>query len=46
LIGNRNGGEIEIVSGLKDNEVIVTKGAYQVKMQAMSGQAPPHGHAH
>ncbi len=46
VIGKRNGGNIEIVSGLEENEVIVSKGAYQVKMQAMSGQAPAHGHAH
>jgi cobalt-zinc-cadmium efflux system membrane fusion protein len=46
IIGKRNGEEIEIVSGLQESEIIVTKGAYQVKMQALSGQAPAHGHAH
>ena len=46
LIGKRNGEEIEIISGLEENQVIVTRGAYQVKMQALSGQAPAHGHAH
>jgi cobalt-zinc-cadmium efflux system membrane fusion protein len=46
VVGKRNGEEIEIVSGLQESEVIVTKGAYQVKMQALSGQAPAHGHAH
>lgn len=46
IIGSQNGNEVEIVKGLKKNEVVVTKGAYQVKMQMMSGQAPAHGHAH
>ena len=45
-LGKRNGSEVEIVKGLSDGEVVVTKGAYQVKMASMSGQAPAHGHAH
>ena len=45
-IGKRNGSEVEILSGLKDGEVIVIKGAFQVKMASMSGNAPAHGHAH
>jgi cobalt-zinc-cadmium efflux system membrane fusion protein len=45
-IGKRNGPEVEIVKGLDKGEVVVSKGAYQVKMASMSGQAPAHGHAH
>jgi cobalt-zinc-cadmium efflux system membrane fusion protein len=45
-IGKRNGNDVEILNGLKAGEVVVTKGAYQVKMASMSGQAPAHGHAH
>jgi len=45
-IGKRNGSEVEIITGLSLGEVVVTKGAYQVKMASMSGQAPAHGHAH
>lgn len=45
-LGKRNGGEVEIVKGLSLGEVVVTKGAYQVKMASMPGQAPAHGHAH
>ncbi|EAR14630.1 Secretion protein HlyD [Robiginitalea biformata HTCC2501] len=45
-IGKRNGNEVEITQGLAPGEVVVTKGAYQVKMASMSGQAPAHGHAH
>jgi len=45
-IGKRNGSEVEIKEGLRIGEVVVIKGAYQVKMASMSGQAPVHGHAH
>ncbi|MEQ8473898.1 MAG: efflux RND transporter periplasmic adaptor subunit [Marinoscillum sp.] len=45
-LGKRNGSEVEIINGLVEREVVVTKGAYQVKMASMSGQAPAHGHAH
>lgn len=45
-IGNHSGSEVEIIKGLQKNEMVVTKGAYQVKMQAMEGKATAHGHAH
>ena len=45
-IGARNGNKVEVISGLKFREVVVTTGAYQVKMASMSGQVPAHGHAH
>lgn len=45
-IGKRNGSEVEVLSGLKEGEVVVTTGAFQVKMASMSGNAPAHGHAH
>lgn len=44
--GRRNGSEVEVLSGLKEGDVIVTTGAFQVKMASMSGNAPAHGHAH
>jgi len=46
MIGKRNGNEVEVKSGLKTGEVVVSKGAYQVKMASLSGQAPAHGHEH
>ncbi|PCJ63869.1 MAG: efflux transporter periplasmic adaptor subunit [Bacteroidetes bacterium] len=46
ITGKIAGSEVEIVDGLHEGEVIVTEGAYQVKMASMSGQAPAHGHAH
>ncbi len=45
-IGRQNGTSVEITSGLEVGDVVVTKGAYQVKMASMSGTAPAHGHAH
>jgi len=45
-VGKRNGSHVEIISGLAQGEVVVTTGAYQVKMASMSGVAPAHGHAH
>ncbi|WP_339924247.1 efflux RND transporter periplasmic adaptor subunit [uncultured Cyclobacterium sp.] len=45
-IGRRNGEEVEILEGVQLGEVVVTRGAYQVKMASMSGQAPAHGHEH
>jgi len=45
-VGKRNGVNVEILEGLETGEVVVTKGAYQVKMASMSGSAPAHGHEH
>lgn len=45
-IGRRTGEYVEVVDGLKVGEVVVTKGAYQVKMASMSGTTPAHGHDH
>ena len=45
-IGKRNGENVEILEGLQVEEVVVTTGAYQVKMASMSGSTPAHGHEH
>ncbi|TXD84471.1 efflux RND transporter periplasmic adaptor subunit [Subsaximicrobium wynnwilliamsii] len=45
-IGKRNGENVEILQGLEVGEVVVTTGAYQVKMASMSGSTPAHGHDH
>ena len=45
-IGKRNGENVEILQGLEVGEVVVTEGAYQVKMASMSGSTPAHGHDH
>lgn len=45
-IGNRNGKKVEVLEGPNPGEMVVTKGAYQVKMASMSGTTPAHGHKH
>lgn len=45
-IGKRNGKNVEVLKGLQVGEVVVTTGAYQVKMASMSGTTPAHGHEH
>ncbi len=45
-IGKRNGKNVEVLKGLEAGEVVVTQGAYQVKMASMSGSTPAHGHEH
>lgn len=45
-IEKRNGENVEILEGLQVGEVVVTTGAYQVKMASMSGSTPAHGHEH
>ena len=44
-IGNSNGNEIEILSGLTRKDEVVTKGAIIVKLAESSG-AVPEGHSH
>lgn len=46
IVGRRNGSDVEIKEGLAIGEVVVSTGAYQVKMASMSGQVPTHGHEH
>ena len=44
--GVNNGIEIEIVSGLKQDDVVVVRGSYQVKLASMSSALPGHDHNH
>ena len=46
-IGRDNGERIEITSGIKSGETVVTHGAMQVKLASMSGSVPEgHSHSH
>ncbi|MCB9032742.1 MAG: efflux RND transporter periplasmic adaptor subunit [Chitinophagales bacterium] len=45
-IGEDNGIEAQVLSGLNVGERIVTKGAYQIKLAVASGAMPEHGHSH
>lgn len=46
ITGVSDGKKIEVVRGLREGEMVVTKGAFQVKMASMSSSVPAHGHAH
>jgi membrane fusion protein, heavy metal efflux system len=46
VLANNDGVLTEITSGLSVGERIVTKGAYQIKLAAMSRDLPAHGHTH
>jgi membrane fusion protein, heavy metal efflux system len=45
-LGTRQGDRVQIVEGLKVGDRVVTRGAYNIRLQAASGAVPAHGHAH
>jgi membrane fusion protein, heavy metal efflux system len=45
-LGLKDGMNVQVLSGIKENERVVTKGAYQIKLATMSGKMPAHGHEH
>jgi membrane fusion protein, heavy metal efflux system len=45
-IGQSNGKMVQVTSGLVDGDILVTKGAYYLKLAASHGTAPAHGHEH
>lgn len=45
-LGIRDRGFVEVVSGLRAGEHVVTRGAWSVKLAASSGSIPAHGHSH
>ncbi len=45
-VGYRQSGMAEIVTGLQAGDRIVTKGAYLIRLSALSSQIPAHGHVH
>jgi RND family efflux transporter MFP subunit len=44
-LGSSNGDRVQVLSGLKAGDCVVTKGVYQVKLAAVSA-VMPEGHAH
>ena len=44
--GADNGKEVQILSGLRAGDKVVTKGAYQVKLASASNAIPAHSHEH
>ncbi|MGH9721036.1 MAG: efflux RND transporter periplasmic adaptor subunit [Bryobacteraceae bacterium] len=45
-VGYRQSGLAEITSGLQAGDRIVTRGAYLIRLAALSTQIPAHGHVH
>jgi RND family efflux transporter MFP subunit len=45
-IGASDGLNVQVLSGIVENERVVTKGGYQIKLSSASGALPAHGHEH
>jgi hypothetical protein len=45
-LGLNNGEEVEIISGIKEGDEIVTKGAILVKLASQANSVPGHSHEH
>ena len=45
-LGANDGLNVQILSGIAENERVVTKGGYQIKLSSASGALPAHGHEH
>ncbi|MFW5553057.1 MAG: efflux RND transporter periplasmic adaptor subunit, partial [Prevotella pectinovora] len=45
-LGENDGDRVEILSGLKKGDRVVTKGAIQVKLASASNAIPAHNHNH
>lgn len=45
-LGADNGREVQILSGIKAGDEVVTEGAHQIKLASASNVIPPHSHHH
>lgn len=45
-LGVRAGGMVQVLEGVSSGERVVTKGAYLIRLAALSSQIPAHGHVH
>ncbi|MFN7015133.1 MAG: efflux RND transporter periplasmic adaptor subunit, partial [Bacteroidia bacterium] len=45
-LGASDGLNVQVLSGIVENERVVTKGSYQIKLASASGTMPAHGHEH
>ena len=45
-LGASDGLHVQVLSGIQENERVVTKGGYQIKLSSASGALPAHGHEH
>lgn len=46
ITGASNGDMIVVKNGLKEGDIIVSEGAYNIKLSSVSGNLPAHGHSH
>jgi membrane fusion protein, heavy metal efflux system len=46
ILGNNDGRQVQVISGINEGERVVTKGAYNIKLSTASGTMPAHGHEH
>lgn len=45
-LGKRNGNMLVVKKGLGEGDIIVSDGAYNIKLSSVSGNLPAHGHGH
>jgi cobalt-zinc-cadmium efflux system membrane fusion protein len=45
-LGVSDRGYVEVLSGVRPGEHVVTRGAWSIKLSSASGAVPAHGHAH
>ncbi|UFH34684.1 efflux RND transporter periplasmic adaptor subunit [Flavobacterium acetivorans] len=45
-LGASDGLNVQVIEGVSENERVVTKGGYQIKLSSASGALPAHGHEH
>lgn len=45
-LGAREGDRVQVVSGLRAGDRVVTRGAHLVRLASLSSSVPAHGHAH
>lgn len=45
-LGSNDGINVEVTKGLKNGDIVVSKGAYKVKLAAQSSTMPAHSHFH
>ena len=45
-VGADNGKNVQILSGVKAGDRVVTEGAYQVRLASASNAIPAHSHEH
>ena len=45
-LGIRTNGWVEVLEGIAAADHVVTKGAYEIKLQSSAGSVPAHGHVH